>query len=515
MGSDCSGMAEDGSLELNSNWSRSDVEEEKGSVTPQIVASLGATLGAFSLGTVLSWPAPTQTYIQVDGEGNCSQDFPCLDKEQWSQVAGLMNVGAAVVPVLTALLFPKIGPKWTMMILVAPFVGGWLLLVISTHPWMFYLGRLLTGFAGGAFAIAAPAYSNEIAEPKIRGALGSLMQMMICLGILFVFSLGQLDWQILTGVCMLFPTLLFIWLYWMPRSPKFLIVKGDVAAARRSLQFFRKKHNVDRELKQIQLEQEEIEEIGEVSLCQLLSEGVYLKPLLLSMILMVLQQFSGINFVLSYTLQIFKDAGSQLDENLCSVLIGVVQVIGTAVAIFIVDRLGRKVLLAASAASMCLALLMLGIYFFIKQEAEAEAGGQLSNLDNNMTVAIHSNVTTEPDTYAAYQETLKQIGLPLISLLMFIAGFSIGFGPLPWVLNIELFSPEARGRAAAICGCLNWLCSYLVVSSVPALQEMTSAASCYFLFSGVCLSALLFVVFVVPETKGRTDEQLRKYFKGN
>jgi len=480
---------------------------EQGSIIMQVIASLGATMGAFSLGTVLAWSAPAQKYLTVDSEtGKCNVDFDCISDSDYAQVAAIMNIGAATVPVLTVLLFPKIGKKWTMLSLVIPFIGGWVLLIFSSQTWMFLLGRLLTGFSGGAFAIAAPSFSNEIAEPRIRGALGSLMQLMICLGILFIFAVGTVDWQIVTGICMIFPAVLGVWMIWMPRSPKFLVEKGNLTEARKALQFYRGKKNVEDELNQIQNDVDA--QIGSISPLTLITNSMYLKPLLISLALMAFQQLSGINFVVSFAVQIFKDAGSEIDENLSSILIGVIQVVGTGTAILIVDRFGRKILLAISACIMCLATAALGIFFVLKETADGDG-------DSNL-FSSSLNSTTEGTNFFVSQDTVKDLGLlPLISLMLFVAGFSIGYGPLPWVMNVELFSSEARVPASALCGSANWLFSYLVVSTVPIIQDATSASFCYFMFSAICLVSALFVIFIAPETKGKSEEDMKKYFSKN
>jgi len=299
-------------------------------------------------------------------------------------------------------------------------------------------------------------------------------------------------------------------MFFMPRSPLFLIQKNDIDGARKSLQFLRKKKNVEEELSQLQEEQKERDKLGTISPIVLLSNKVYLKPFLISLMLMVFQQFSGINFVISYTVQIFKDAGSDIDTNLSSILVSLVQVVGTGIAIMIVDRFGRKLLLSMSALLMCLATCSLGIFFVLKQSVSEES---TTTSPPTSSTLVPGSTTASIITFVS-KETVDNLGiLPLISLMLFIAGFSIGFGPLPWVMNVELFSSEARVPAAAACGSINWLCSYLVVSTVPSIQNATSAAFCYFLFSGMSLLATLFVVFITPETKGKSEEDMKEHFR--
>ena len=102
--------------------------------------------------------------------------------------------------------------------------------------------------------------------------------------------------------------------------------------------------------------------------------------------------------------------------------------------------------------------------------------------------------------------------LPLVSLMVFIAAFSLGFGPIPWILNVELIPPEARAISSSLCTTFNWLISFLVALLVPIIGDAIGSAPCYFIFSGVALLGTIFIFFFVPETKGKTEDEIRKYF---
>ena len=134
---------------------------------------------------------------------------------------------------------------------------------------MLLVGRFSTGFGAGAYVMVAPAYVAEIAEDKYRGLLGTLMQLMLNLGILFVYLNCSTDWRLVSGLCIVFPALLALWMFWMPRSPVFLVSKGDVDGAKKSLQFLRGKNaNVDDELEQIKDEFAESQNIGSISILE-------------------------------------------------------------------------------------------------------------------------------------------------------------------------------------------------------------------------------------------------------
>merc|ERR1719341_2373541 len=164
-------------------------------------------------------------------------------------------IGAALVPWIASVAFQFIGKKWTLIVVSVPFIGGWVLLTLAKEDAaMLLIGRFITGFCGGMFILAAPAYSSEIAETKYRGALGSLMQVMVCLGMLFVNFNCSTDWRVLSGLCIIFPALMAVWMFFIPRSPEFLVTKGKYEEAKLSLQWFRggTGADVEKELKEIE-----------------------------------------------------------------------------------------------------------------------------------------------------------------------------------------------------------------------------------------------------------------------
>jgi len=480
---------------------------EGASLLPQLIPTLGATLGAFSLGNVLVWSASALNDIEDEGQ-------LVLNTSQQALVGSIFSIGAAVVPFVAALAFPRIGKKWFLISLALPFIAGWIVLLlaktgdVASHYWMLLLGRLLTGFAGGAFVLAAPAYVAEIAETKYRGTLGTLMQLMVTLGILFMNILcGQVDWQLLSGIAIIFPSLLVVWMFFMPRSPVFLINKGQIEEARKALQTFRgSSAKIDKELEQMEDDVRKTKEIGTVGPSELFSKPEYLKPMGISLALMALQQLSGINFIMAFSTIIFEDAGSSLSSCTSTMILGCIQVFFTLVASLIVDRFGRKILLVISDVTMTVAMVGMAIFFKYK-EACAECSDEESNTDTT-TTTLRPEVFVEKvtvDSLAAW--------LPLVSLMTFIAGFAIGFGPLPWVMNVELMPPEARSVAASLCTTFNWTISFLVGYFIPLLGDAINPSNTYIIFAVVCALGTAFVIFVVPETKGKTETEIRNMFQ--
>ena len=202
----------------------------------------------------------------------------------------------------------RVGKKWTMIILSLPFIVGWILIMLAENTPMLYAGRLLTGFSGGAFGLLAPSYTFEISEPSIRGALGSLQQLIATLGVLFVTVVGKfVAWRVLSGILLVFPILMAVVMFFMPESPVYLISKGRHSEAKKSLLFLRGPHiDVEPELQTIVQTVEDSKKVESVGAVSLVTNKGYLVPILFSMAVMFLQQFSGVNAVVSYAVQIFQ-----------------------------------------------------------------------------------------------------------------------------------------------------------------------------------------------------------------
>lgn len=193
--------------------------ENRSKTFPQYVAALAAAGGAFAAGTLLGWTSPAETSI-------VKEDFYGFEvtNENYSWVSSFMTLGAACVCIPIGFLINMIGRKWTMLLLVLPFVLGWALLIWAQNVVMMFVARFILGIAGGAFCVTAPMYTGEIAQKDIRGTLGSFFQLMITIGILFVYGIGAgLDVFWMSVVCGVLPIIFGVIFFFMPESPTYLV----------------------------------------------------------------------------------------------------------------------------------------------------------------------------------------------------------------------------------------------------------------------------------------------------
>merc|ERR1711892_1087671 len=318
------------------------------------------------------------------------------------------------------------------------------------------------------------------------------------MGLLFTYTVGTfVPWRQLSAMCSAVPIIVVVCLSFLPRSPSFLVSKGFREEAKSSLVFFRGvEFNTNKELLEIESSVEYGQNNKRLKIFSILSNPMYLKPLCISLMLMLLQQFSGIKVISSYIVQIFQNAGSKFDANICSIVVGVIQVTGTSISVLVVDKFGRRRLLILSELFISFAFCMLGTFFYI-QESHSPCPALDTCHDQFVTAEIVDNLAW----------------LPLASIVTFAVAYSMGMGPLPWVLNAELFSKEAKAPCSSFCASFNWLCSFMVVKFSPSLETLIGASGSYLTFATLAAGGTFLIVMAVPETKGRTEEEIQQGFK--
>lgn len=441
----------------------------------QYLAGLSATLGALACGMVLGWTSPA-------GENgvNLSKDFGIqVSLEEFSWIGSLATLGAGAICIPIGILADMIGRKYAMLLMVVPFTVGWLLIIFSNSVLMFYFGRFITGLSGGAFCVAAPLYTSEIAESEIRGTLGSYFQLMLTVGILISYVLGYLiqNMKILSIISGIVPLIFFGVFFVMPETPIYYLKKGNEEAARKSWMRFRgNQYDVETEL---QTEREALENASRnnVSFLVGMQTRAAKRGLVIAYGLMLFQQMSGVNAIIFYSSDIFTKAGNSIPPDVATIIVGAVQVISVFFGSLIVDNLGRRLLLLASISVMFLTTLILGVYFY----------------------CIDNNHAFDDITWFA-----------LIPLCLFLILFSFGFGPIPWMMMPEIFAPEIKGVAGSSACLFNWLVAFIVTKFYSNMTAAVHGYGTFWIFSGFCFVGTAFVYFIVPETKGKTLDQIQR-----
>ncbi|XP_015510585.2 facilitated trehalose transporter Tret1 isoform X1 [Neodiprion lecontei] len=440
---------------------------------PQYFAALSATLGALAFGGVLGW----STSGGDSGEKLAEQYNITMSTSDFSWIGSVTNLGSAAICIPMGLMMDAFGRKRSMLILVVPYTIGWSLVIWAKSVAMFCVGRFLLGFSGGGFCVAVAVYTAEIGEKTIRGRLGAFHELMLTSGILISYILGTLiPIYYLSMTFAAVPLIFFVVFSFMPESPTYYLMKNREEEARDSLLRVRgPKYDVERELITRKLVlAEELQYKG--SFLAAMRSKVARNGLIIAYGLMFFQQMSGVNAIVFYTGSIFGQNGA-ISTDASTIIVGALQVVSTFTSLLIVDRLGRKILLLASISAMAVGMLALGTYYYLE-----ENGVDVSSVN----------------------------WIPLVSVCLFILMSSLGFGPIPFMMVGELFSPQIKGIAGSSACSFNWLMAFLVTRTFNDLVEAFGNYATFWMYSVICACGVLFVIFIVPETKGKSLEQIQR-----
>jgi MFS transporter, SP family, galactose:H+ symporter len=359
------------------------------------------------------------------------------------------------------------------------FTAGALLTAISPNLLFFLVCRIIVGLAIGAAASVVPVYISEIAPSRVRGTLVTFNQLAITVGIAvsywvdLAFAHAALGWPPMFASAAIASIALFLGMLICPETPRWLASKGRWDEAGEVIEHI-KGEQLEQELADIrrslgeQRQQADIRELFTPRLRVAFIVGVGLA---------VFQQFVGINTVIYYAPTIFEQAGfaSASIAILATSVVGVMNVIATLAAIFLVDRLGRRLLLLSGSSIMVVALVMLGMIF-------AYNSGHIG-------------------------------GLTLTAMIIYILAFAISFGPVFWLMSAEIFPTRVRAAGASISSFANWSANFLVSVTFLSLIGAVGAPVTFWLFACMGVLAFIFSWKLVPETKGKSLEQIEHYWE--
>ena len=362
-------------------------------------------------------------------------------------------------------------------------------------------------------------------------------------GILYMYLWGlgfqhiEDSWRWLCFPAMVPAVLMSLGMFFMPESPQWLMEKfGRSSQVVDSLRRLRSdESDFEGELKELEERAEKAKLEPGFSVEQLKRPDVY-KPLIIACALMFFQQFVGINAVLFYSTDIFKSAGSSMDPMVSAVIIAVVLSISVIVAAFMIDKFGRKILLLISGVGMCISLVLLGYFYYDKEKNHtpskhetvapavaptvAIVGSTVTTIATTLTSAASSftpslsTVTTAAPTEAAVEAS--SLGwLPILSLVLFVIMFSVGIGPIPWMMAAEITPSFALGWISSVGTATNWLMAFIVTKEFEDIQKALESYGCFWLFAGICAAYVLFTLFFIPESKGKSIEEMQRIFMGS
>ena len=401
---------------------------------------------------------------------NISDDFTLDTPFLQGTVVSILLVGAAVGALIAGRVADSLGRRRAIIATSLVFVVGLLLSIVAPAFWVLLLSRFLIGVGVGSASFVVPVYISEIAPPERRGALVSLNQLSVTIGILVsqlvaYFLAGSGDWRISVGLALAPAVVLGLGMIREPESPAWLVRQGRDDEARTVLRTLRDSEDaITAEIEDIRGTATEEEKGAKRSLL-----APKLRPaLMLGVTLAIVQQITGVNTVIYFAPTVLENAGLGAQAALLALLVvGLTNVVMTIVAIKIIDRVGRRALLIWGMSGMVLGLAGLAIAFLFDI---AGAG------------AIATTVV----------------------LAFYVGSFAISLGPVVWLLISEIFPLAVRGRASSVATMANWVANFVVAVSYLSIISAIGETATFSVYAVITVLSLVYVVKAVPETKNRS-----------
>ncbi|EGQ0364515.1 sugar porter family MFS transporter [Staphylococcus pseudintermedius] len=389
-------------------------------------------------------------------------------------VVSSMLVGAIVGAGLSGPLSEKLGRRRLVFMISIVFIIGALILALAPTMEILVLGRVIIGLAVGGSTAIVPVYLSELAPTDARGSLSSLNQLMITIGILASYLVNYAfapieGWRWMLGLAVVPSVILMIGVIFMPESPRWLLEKRGEKAARDVMKLTYPASEIDHEIENMK----KINQIADNTWTVLKSPWL-LSTIIIGSVFALLQQLIGINAIIYYAPKIFATAGfGESTAILSTVGIGVVNVLVTIFAISIIDKIDRKKLLVIGNIGMVASLLIMSALIWL--------------------IGVNS---------AAW--------IILLCLTTFIIFFGVSWGPVLWVMLPELFPMRARGAATGIAALVLSIGSLLVAQFFPVLTDVLQVQQVFLIFAVIGIIAMIFVIKFLPETRGRSLEQIEQ-----
>ena len=423
-------------------------------------------------------------------------------------------LGALLGAASAGLISKNIGRKKSLIISAVLFgISAWgsgLPSILPESITLMVFFRILGGIAIGMASMNAPMYIAEIAPAAKRGKLVTYYQMAVVIGFFVVFLVTyfigdklsesenlSFGWRYMFWSEIIPALLFFLLLFKVPRSPRWLMIKGKEEEAKNILTRIHGEEMANQEFVEIK---ESIQKEGKEVKASIFNKSLF-PIIIIGTVLSVLQQFTGINAVLYYGADIFEQAlgFGQEDILLQQILLATVNLLFTFIAMYTVDKLGRKPLLIIGGFGMLVGFLIMGFTLYFSDYSQLNSAGM-------PTISSTEGI------------------ISLIGILLFIASFAMSMGPIVWVLLSEIFPNKIRSAAMSIAVAAQWLANYFVSQTFPIVVDsdvnklqidggVWNNALPYFLFSGFIVIIILFVWKFIPETKGKTLEEMESLFE--
>lgn len=381
------------------------------------------------------------------------------------------------------------GRKASLIVTEVPALIGWILIACATNVNMIYAGRFFTGLGSGMVGAPARVYASEVTQPHLRGMLTAFASVGVSTGVLIEYSLGSiLSWNVCAGISAFLPLAALLLMFLFPETPSFLISRNKPEEARLSLQRFRdKNYNLEKEM-DLLLNFSNKNNIKRLTgfretMTALLKPNA-VKPFLILMLYFLIYQWTGTNAVTFYTAQIFQDSGTTINKYVATVMIGVVRLICTILACILCRRCGRRPMTMISSVGCGISMLGFGAYEWIK---------------------VYWTTNDIPISWTWF---------PLLCLILYTIACTLGFLVIPWIMIGEIYPVQVRGLLGGLTTMSAHIFVFTVVQTFPLLNETITIHGTYLLYGFISMFGTVYFYLCLPETKGKTLQEIEDYFSG-
>ncbi|XP_052752916.1 facilitated trehalose transporter Tret1-2 homolog [Galleria mellonella] len=441
----------------------------------QSLAAMASIFLSFTAGLTSGYSAILLPQLELSGSPIA------IDESTKSWIAAMAALPMAPGCLLSGWLMEKFGRKTSHYIVCAPFLLGWILIACANNLILMLLGRFFTGLCVGLLGPLGPVYIGETSDPKYRGFFLAGVSLAIAVGIFVAHLIGTfIAWKWTATICCLFPVLTAVLLAFIPESPTWLISKGNIEKGAQSFNWLRGySEEANNELKGI-IESKKLVDAEPTmnwkeKMISLKSPEL-LKPLFIMITFFITNQFSGVNAVAFYSIEIVEKAvGKGLNHYMVMLIIDALRVVMSVIACIICKQYGRRPLCFISGIFTALSMVGLSMYLYWKPP--------------NLT------------------------WIPMVFLMLYICAISIGLVPLPWIMCGEVFPTRVRGLGSGISSATTFAAFFAVVKTAPGMMTHLGEVTTFLIYGIIAFVGTGLMYFILPETKGKSLQEIEEKFK--
>lgn len=496
----------------------------------------------------------------------------------WKELIVSITPGmAAVGAVFAGPASDRFGRKKVIIASSLAFVVGAVVCASAPEKITLLIGRIILGVAIGFASMTVPVYVGEAAPAHIRGQLVTGFQLMITFGLMgsniiaggfSYINAIKVGWRLMFAFAAVPAVIQFVGFLFLPETPRWLFEHGFTQEAQKVLEnvYNHNQEWIDYELHEIATAYEEEKKAkeslgGQLALLRIFATPHVRKALVIGCLLQALQQLAGINTIMYYTSTIIRSAGIKDNHSTIWISVGIsgVNFVSTFVPIWLIEKVGRRILLLVSVAGVIVALVIMAVAFLLINKDSADVlDATTFNLPNDTkhlsSCLDYSNcdfcVTNEHCGFCSIKSQKKKgyclplndddtdystvgpctnpieadfefadnycktkyTSMPIIVMVLYLAFFAIGFAPLPWVMNAEFYPLWARSTCCAITTCMNWLFNLLIALTFLTLSQAATKYGAFFIYAGITCGSFVYFFFMIPETSGFSIEEVELLF---